>query len=136
MTSLRSSRLVAWTFVAVLGLAGVLQAESAWAQEKKPSAAAEEKPAAKKATGRLPAYYTGVVTPQQREAIYKIQAEYTTQLDELKAKVASLTKERDERVAALLTPEQKEKIEKAKEAATAKRAAKAAEGKDKAAEAK
>ena len=136
MMSLRSGRLVAWTFVAVLGLACALNVESAWAQEKKSSAAADEKVAAKKPAGRLPAYYTAVVTPQQRDAIYKIQTEYASQLKELQTKVASLTKERDERVAALLTPEQKEKIEKAKEAATAKRAAKTAETKEKPAEAK
>jgi Spy/CpxP family protein refolding chaperone len=69
----------------------------------------------------LPAYYSRVVTEDQREKINKIQEEYQTKIDALMTQVRSLKKERDEKISAVLTDEQKKKIEEAK---TAKNAAK------------
>lgn len=126
MIRLHPTRLVAWIFVAVLGIVCSTAVNRALAQDKTPAAPAGEKASAKKLTGRLPAHYTEVVTAQQREAIYKIQTEYAPRIKDAQAKLAELTKERDDRITALLTPEQKQKLEKAKEQATSKRATKPA----------
>lgn len=75
----------------------------------------------KKFRGRLPNYYRYVVTPQQRETIYKIQAEYAPKIDALRAELEALIDERDEKVAAVLTPQQRKKVEQLKAAAKAKR---------------
>ena len=81
---------------------------------------------AKKFRGRLPAYYGPVVDEEQRQAIYDIQREYHPQIAALKAQLEALIQQRDEKVEAVLTPEQLEKVEAAKAAAAAKRAKKAA----------
>jgi hypothetical protein len=70
-----------------------------------------------KARGRLPSYFSGVVTDEQRETIYAIQKEYEPTIKELTLKLDSLRKERDEKINALLSPEQKKKIDDLKAAA-------------------
>jgi len=65
-----------------------------------------------------------VVSGLQREQIYKIQAEYAPQLKELESKLAALKKEQAGKIEALLSPEQKKKLEEIKAAATAAAAAK------------
>ena len=88
-------------------------------------AAAEPKPPAgqkaKKFRGRLPSYYPQVVDEKQRETIYKIQEEYASKIADLKAQLAAITKQRDEKVIAVLTPEQLNKIEQLKAEAQQKR---------------
>jgi len=64
-----------------------------------------------------------VVDDKQRQAIYDIQKEYHPRIAALKAQLEALIKERDEKIDAVLTPEQLQKIEAAKAAAKAKRAA-------------
>ena len=54
----------------------LVQSGTAAAQETTPPAAKVEGKKADKATGRLPAYYKGVVNDEQRQQIYKIMAEY------------------------------------------------------------
>jgi hypothetical protein len=111
-------------------IAAELGAAPAAAAEKSdagtaPSAAAEKKPSPRKAKGekpakprgRLPAYFGAVVTPELREKIYAIQAEYEPRIGQLRKELDALTKERDEKIHALLTPEQKKKIEELKAAA-------------------
>ena len=83
----------------------------------KPAAAKKEKPF----RGRLPNYYKQVVDEKQRKAIYKIQKEYAPKIAELKAQLQTLIKQRDEKVAAVLTPEQLKKVEELAAAAKAKR---------------
>jgi len=85
---------------------------------KKPSSA--RKPAA-----RLPNYYKDVVTEEQREKILAIQKEYTAKIDPLRKELEKLTAERDEKIEAVLTPQQKQELEKIKAAAKAARDAKA-----------
>jgi len=75
----------------------------------------------KKPHGKLPAYYAKVVTPEQREQIIKIQKEYQPKIDALQAQLKALINERNEKIEALLTPEQKKQIEEATAAARAKR---------------
>jgi hypothetical protein len=63
---------------------------------------------------RLPNHYAKVVTEKQRAQIYKIQEEYLPKIKSLESRLESLKKERDEKIAALLTPEQKKQIEETK----------------------
>ncbi len=85
-----------------------------------PAAAKQVKPF----RGRLPNYYTHVVDQKQRIAIYQIQAEYAQKLAALKAQLEAMTKERDTKVAAVLSPEQRKKVAQLTAAAKAKRAQK------------
>ena len=71
----------------------------------------------------LPAHYAPVVSEEQKQQIHKIQEEYTPQIDALNEQIKALKKERDEKIAAVLTPEQKKQIDDAKAAAKAKRKA-------------
>ena len=100
----------------------------AWPAKEKPAPAkAESKPAEKtekKVEGksrRLPAHYKDVVSQAQREAIYRVQAEYGAKIAELKTRLSKLQAERKAKIEALLTPEQKQKIAQLKAAAAAKR---------------
>ena len=63
--------------------------------------------------GRLPNHYSRVVTEEQRQNIFDIQEEYKAKIDPLEAQIKALTKERDDKVAAVLTPEQRKKVEEA-----------------------
>jgi hypothetical protein len=122
MTSLRT---VVWTGLATLTVLAAGLGNPAFAQKKaadgdKTKAAAGEKKA-KAPRGRLPAYYTEVVDEKQREAIYKIQQECEPKIAELRTQLEKLTKERDAKVAALLTPEQQKKVADLQAAAKIKR---------------
>jgi|GEM_PF-1542770 hypothetical protein len=97
-------------------------AEGNTPQEKQQKAVAEKAPRAKPA-GRLPNYYAEVVDKAQREAIYKIQQEYEPKLAELRRQLEELTKQRDEKIRSVLTPEQLKKIEQLQEEAKKKREA-------------
>ena len=63
--------------------------------------------------GRLPAYYGQVVTEEQRQKIYEIQEQYSTKINAMEERLRALKNERDEKVAAVLTAEQKKKVEEA-----------------------
>lgn len=119
-------RLGRWVAGSVLLASVVWLVAGAWAQQggpgKGPAAAAKaEGPARRARAGQLPPYYRDVVSDEQRQKIYAIQAEYNAQIAELEAKVAQLRKERDAKIEALLTPEQKKQIEDLRAAARAKR---------------
>lgn len=77
---------------------------------------------AKKVVTRLPTYYAQVVDKAQRERILAILTEYNFKIDVLEL-------ERDQKVAAVLTPLQRKKLEDIKAAAEAKRENKKAAGK-------
>jgi Spy/CpxP family protein refolding chaperone len=73
-----------------------------------------------KRAGRLSASYAQVATPEQRQKIDKVQEEYLpkiealqSQIKTLKTQLKDLQKERDEKVAAVLTPEQKKQADEA-----------------------
>ena len=93
------------------------------AEPAEPSPAPAE---AKKFRGRLPMYFGLVVDEKQRQAIYAIQEEHFAEIEELKENLAALVKQRDAKVAAVLTPEQTAEVEQAKAAAKAKREARKA----------
>jgi hypothetical protein len=77
--------------------------------------------------GRLPKYYSDVVTEKQREEILKIQEEYRPKIDAAKAQLEALQKEMKGKISAVLTEEQKKKVEEAETAAKAKNAPKPAD---------
>ena len=109
------------------GLAAVAQEN-----EEKPAKARTRDAETKKAKGprgRLPAFYSQVVDQKQREAIYKIQEEYEPKIAALQDQLNALTKQRDEKVSAVLTPEQQKKVAELQAAAKAKRAQPKPEGK-------
>ncbi len=71
--------------------------------------------------GRLPDYFRTVVTEEQRQKIYAIQREYGPEIRKLKAQLKALTDDRNAKIDALLTPEQRKQIAELKKAAKAKR---------------
>lgn len=73
-------------------------------------------PKAKRFHARLPAHYASVVDDNQRQAIYAIQEQYSGRIAVIQAQLEALTKERDDKIAALLTAQQLEKIGKLKAA--------------------
>jgi hypothetical protein len=147
MEKARSIRVLAWTCVAAaavgVAVAGRLAAGEQASAAEQPSAeqsvpatltrlapeAPAETPVPEKAKskkrefrGRLPNYYNRVVDQEQREKIYAIQREYAPKIDALKAQLAALVEERDEKVEAVLTPEQLKTVEELQAEAKAKRA--------------
>ena len=103
------------------------EAANAPAKDSKPSdgATATTKKRAKKADGgkggKLPAYIRDVIDDQGREKAMAIEKEYGEKIASLRAQVLALTKERDEKILALLTSEQKEKMDQLKVAAKSER---------------
>ncbi len=75
---------------------------------------------------RLPAYYARVVTEEQRQKIYDIQRQYHPRIAALRKQLEALEAERDAKIEAVLTPQQKAELEKIREEAAAKRKASAA----------
>jgi hypothetical protein len=76
---------------------------------------------AKEFRGRLPPYYSGIVTEGQRREIYKIQERYATKVADLRAQLDGLTEERDAEIEGVLTAAQRQRLQKAREEAAAKR---------------
>jgi Spy/CpxP family protein refolding chaperone len=111
---------------AVVLLAGLMVVGSPLAQEKPGEAEPPARPRAQ-ARGRLPNYYRQVVTPDQREKIYAVQAKYVEQIEALEKQILDLEAKRDTEVEALLSPEQKEKVKALREEARKRREAAAAE---------
>ena len=81
-----------------------------------------------KPRGRLPAYFAAVVSPEQRAAVYSIQAKYSKQIEDLERQIDELTAARDQEVDGVLTPEQLEKVNAKRAEAEAKRASRAKKG--------
>jgi len=76
---------------------------------------------AKKAKGRLPAYYADIVTESQKTQIYGIQERYAKQLAEIQAQLDAVTKQRDAEIEGLLNAEQRDKLKRARDEAAAKK---------------
>lgn len=93
----------------------------------KPAAGAPAKARAK-ARGRLPAYYARVVSGDQRDKIYAIQQSYEAKIADLQAQLKALTDKRDAEVAAVLTADQKAKVDQLAADAKTKRAARSGKG--------
>lgn len=95
-------------------------------QEKKAGEKTSEKKAAK---GKLPTYYADVVSGEQREKIYAIQAKYDSQVKELNEQLAALAKKINDEIEGVLTEEQLAKIKAAREKAVAAKKKKASDKK-------
>jgi hypothetical protein len=96
------------------------KAEKPAEKQPAPKSTGEQEP--KKFRGRLPNYYRHVVDEKQRETIYKVQEEYAAKIDALRKQLETLIAERDAKVEAVLTPEQRKEVERLREEARAKRA--------------
>jgi len=100
-------------FAFLLGTLLVLSADGLVGQEKKddPKAAKKDEPAGK-VKGQLPPNYKKLgLTDAQVQDIYKIQAKYAAELAALKAKEDAVKATRDKEIRAVLTPEQKKRLE-------------------------
>jgi hypothetical protein len=110
----------------VLGMT-LISLAVAFTGAEQPIRAAEASVPAKKALrrrGRLPPHYAKVVNEKQREEIYRIEEEYQPKIEALQKQLNSLKKERDGKISALLTAEQKKQIEEVAAKAKANRKSK------------
>lgn len=108
-----------WTGTLAVGICLSWVGAAALAAEK--PAAKPEETAAKKLSGRLPAHYGDIVTPEQKLKIYKLQAEHRPQMATLREQLRKLKKELDAKTEAVLNPTQKEKLAVLRAAAAARR---------------
>lgn len=72
---------------------------------------------------RVPDGFASLITAKQRDQVYKIQEEYHTVIDTLRARIIALEKERDVKVDGVLTDEQHVTLKKFREDAAARRRA-------------
>jgi cell division protein ZapA (FtsZ GTPase activity inhibitor) len=118
--------------VALLALAVGSQGlvELSVGQEKTANPKGAPAKVAKKPAGRLPAYYGKVgVSSEQRKKIYSIQAAYKKQIADLQKQIDELKGKQNTEVAAVLTSDQKNKLDE--HLAAAKKAAEARSSKSK-----
>jgi hypothetical protein len=135
MTRARFPQTLPWIAVAALaigvvvvgwpaaGPGGPSAAEPAVQAAKTPpgTSLAEKSEGTRKFRPRLPNYFNRVVDEKQRQKIYEIQREYFPKIQALEAQLAALVAERDQKVEAVLTPEQREEVEKLRAEAAARR---------------
>lgn len=112
----------------ILSLAGALisNGPTTIGQEKEKEPAKTRK--AERAKRRLPNFYSDIVTDEQRKKIYEIQEKYEKQLNDLNEQLLALTKKQSDEIEAVLSDEQKSRIEEARTAAAGKRKKKADDG--------
>ncbi len=108
--------------VPVLGLL-VLNGPLSIGQDKAKKSATTEQAEAPK--GRLPPYFADVVSAEQKEKIYAIQAKYSDQIKDLNEQLAAIAKKQNDEIDAVLSAAQKAKIDEARAAAVAKKKKKA-----------
>lgn len=109
-------------------LALLVQKESGKADEakadesKREGAAKDPGTPVRKFRRRLPNYYGQIgITQAQRLKIYSIQEGYFTKIVELERQLAALQAQRDKEIEDVLTPDQKDRLEKALDAAEKRR---------------
>jgi hypothetical protein len=79
----------------------------------------------KTSSNRLPPYFGKVVDKQQREKIYAIQNEYRPKIAAARKAMDTLVKEQNDKMLAVLTPEQQKQVQDAAANAKKKKAASA-----------
>jgi hypothetical protein len=67
----------------------------------------------KRTHARLPPHYAGVVNDEQRQEIYRLQEEYKPKIKAMQAELNATKNELNEKIAAVLTADQKRKIDEA-----------------------
>lgn len=102
-------------------LVGIRQLAAQERGSAKPTAKTEKK---EKSSGRLPPYYGQVVTKEQREKIYAVQAKYADQIEKLLDQVGSLERTQTEEIEAVLSQEQRDQVMKLASEAKSKRSKK------------
>ena len=122
MNSLWRKVVVCAVVVPVLGVLALNGPLSIGQEKTKKSAKTEEAEAPK---GRLPPYFADVVSEEQREKIYAIQAKYSDQIKELNEQLAAVAKKQNDEIDAVLSAAQKAKIDEARAEAVAKKKKKA-----------
>lgn len=66
----------------------------------------------KKVTGQLPTYWKMLgLTDEQVQKVYKVQAKYNTEIDDLEAKIKGLKEKMSKERLEVLTAEQKKRLE-------------------------
>lgn len=112
-----------WTLAVALPMlcAVLLTSGACWGLQEEDSAGASEPVVAKKFRGRLPAYFSAVVTSEQRKEIYRLQATYHEKLAALEEQIDKLKADRDKDVDEVLTVEQLAQVNKKRAVAAAKR---------------
>lgn len=115
------------TLLSALLLGAGLSSKQSSAQDKKP-ATTEKKEAKERAKprGRLPNFFSKVVTEEQKEKIYKVQAAHADKIASLSAQMKEELAKQKAEIDAILTPEQLEKVKALVAEDTAQRASKAA----------
>jgi hypothetical protein len=109
MKRLNMRQLVGWVMPIAFMTGFLMVDRHVWAADGK----APIKKILSKKGNRLPAHYASVVNEKQREAIYKIQEEYQPKIESLQKQLKALKKQRDEKISAVLTAEQKKQVEEA-----------------------
>jgi len=99
--------LAAGLVFSVIGLTATVDADPAESE----AATEESSTSAPKPRRRLPYYYAKVVTPQQRETIYQIQAQYEPQIAELRKQLKALVAKRDAEIRDVLSEEQQKHLD-------------------------
>lgn len=110
-----TGRAACWTALVLLSVGGAAVGQRAFGDEPP----AKE---ARRVHNRLPPHYAGVVDEEQREAIYKLQDEYKPKIQAMQAELNALRKEMNEKVSAVLTADQKKKVNDAAGKIKAKKA--------------
>ncbi|MFP6752726.1 MAG: hypothetical protein VB855_13685 [Pirellulaceae bacterium] len=124
LKSLRTRGPLSALLLVVLVLSGL-----AIAQDEEDRPVTTDQKQAKPIRGRLPAYFSQLVTVEQREEIYSIQARFAEPIAELKKQLKEITDRRDRDVMEVLSAEQQQKLNALKDAARKRREARAAENK-------
>ena len=108
--------LVCAVVVPVLGLL-VASGPLSVGQEK----ATKKTEQAEKPKGRLPPYFADLVSEEQREKIYAVQAKYADQIKELNEQLTAVAKKQNDEIDAVLSAEQKAKVDAARKEAVTKK---------------
>jgi Spy/CpxP family protein refolding chaperone len=96
------------TLFALLGCLGVLYGGSLGQDPKKDDPKKDDV----KAKGTLPQNWGKLgLTDDQKQQIYKVQTKYNSEIDKLEAQIKDLKGQRDKEMRAVLTPEQKKRLE-------------------------
>jgi len=113
--------------LAALLLMALVLTSLAIAQDREGRPGTTDQKQAKPIRGRLPAYFSQLVTIEQREEIYSIQARFSEPIAELTKQLKETTDRRDREVMEVLSVEQQQKLNALKEAARKRREVRAAE---------
>src|SRR5204862_8308538 len=81
------------------------------ARTDEPKALEKDEPTAKVKVTRPKNYAKVGLRADQKQSIYKIQAKYDEEIEKLGAKIKELRATRDKEVKAVLTPDQKKRLE-------------------------